>query len=136
MKYLPITAALLCLTAGTALAQDRAMSRLATVFDEVDTDGNNAISHAEFLSFRAAQWSRLDRNGDGVLSQKDFPRFGTARANGRFAGVAVFDTNADGVVSEAEFVNGPTPAFDQADTDGNGVLTRNEVEAAARNARG
>jgi hypothetical protein len=41
-----------------------------------------------------------------------------------------FDSNRDQRVSESEFANGPTLAFDRADKDANGLLTAQEIEAA------
>ena len=60
---------------------------------------------------------------------------------GRFAGrqkaqqrlaelLTQLDANGDGRVSRAEFVEGPTPLFDRADTDHDGELSRDEVAAA------
>jgi Ca2+-binding EF-hand superfamily protein len=43
--------------------------------------------------------------------------------------VAQLDKDRDGRVSNAEFVDGPTPLFDRADADHNGELSRDEVAA-------
>ena len=75
---------------------------------------------------------RLDRNGDGYFDKDDM--------SGRLAGrqktqerlaelVTQLDRDGDGRVSKAEFVDGPTPLFDRADTDHNGELSKEEVAA-------
>ena len=43
--------------------------------------------------------------------------------------VTQLEKDGDGRVSKAEFVDGPTPLFDRADTDHNGELSKEEVAA-------
>ncbi len=71
----------------------------------LDCDGNELISRTEFTG-TDADFARLDRNRDGVLTAPDF---GFASPPG-----------------------GPAPAtvlFSRADRDGNGKVTRSELEA-------
>jgi hypothetical protein len=132
MNFFPLTLTLICLAAGAAQAQDLALTRLNAEFDTADTDGNNVVGYQEFLAYRAAQWPRIDRNKDGVLSARDFPAVAARRAKAQLSQMAVFDTNGDGVISHTEFINGPTPAFNTADLNNNGMISRNEAAAAAR----
>lgn len=115
---------------------DQALERMR----EADTNHDGAVSRAELLAWRKSQWQRLDRNGDGYFTKDDLPRFLQDRwKNGRLGQMlGSFDTNHDGRISEAEFVGGPTLAFDMADTNHDGQVTEAELEAvlaAAKAAR-
>jgi Ca2+-binding EF-hand superfamily protein len=43
--------------------------------------------------------------------------------------VKAADANGDGRISKAEMVDAPTPRFDAADKDGDGVLSSEEIAA-------
>jgi hypothetical protein len=102
-----------------------------------DANRDGQITRAELIAFRAANFSRLDRDGNGMLTRSDVPAF-AKRLNPSLdinALITQFDINRDGQVSRAEFVNGPTAVFDEADRNKDGILTRAE-RAAARTAAG
>jgi Ca2+-binding EF-hand superfamily protein len=44
---------------------------------------------------------------------------------------AYLDADGDGRIGQTEFVDGQPPLFRRADRNGDGVLTRSEVEASA-----
>jgi Ca2+-binding EF-hand superfamily protein len=110
-------------------------------FEEADANNDGAVSREEYRSARAKKFSRLDRNSDGYFDEADIPkrRMGRTTASERIEQLRdQFDSNRDQRISESEFANGPTLAFDRADKDGNGLLTTQEIEAAKaalRNAR-
>lgn len=112
-------------------------ARLVARVREADSNGDKRVTRQEFLAYRANQFRRLDRNRDGVLSSRDAPRFAGRSPLGLDidAMTTQFDANHDGVVSQAEFANGPTPAFDLCDADHNQVVTFAEIEAAREQRR-
>jgi Ca2+-binding EF-hand superfamily protein len=102
------------------------------IFDSADTNGDGVITREEFHAARERAFTRLDRNGDGYIDKDDAPMRPGARhaAKDRLAQlVAQLDEDGDGRISQTEFVDGPTPLFDRADTDHNGELSREEVAA-------
>ncbi len=132
-KILLILAALAAPTVALAQSDPVLLDRLRGA--DANHDGN--ITRAELISYRAANFARIDRNGDGFLTDDDIPYF----LRGRNAPVdinalkAQFDANKDGKVSRDEFVNGPTLLFDRADANHDGILTRAELDAAISRAK-
>jgi len=130
MKALIPLAAAMILAAAPALAQPSAGSMIERL-KEADANGDGAITREEFLNYRAAQFDRLDRNHDGVLTADDRPRmagFGGGQTRGSM--LEQFDANQDGRVDKSEYVNGPTPLFDRIDANHDGVITAAELQAA------
>jgi hypothetical protein len=118
-----------------------AASNNAVLLDQIggaDSNRDGYISKPELIAFRAANFARLDRNGDGVLKRSDIPsmarRFNPQVDFDRL--IQQFDGNKDGVVSRSEFVNGPTTIFDAADTNKDGLLSKAERSSAVRAAKG
>ncbi|WP_439529994.1 EF-hand domain-containing protein [Pannonibacter sp.] len=115
----------------SAQSQDPVQNVLAN-FERLDLDGDGAISRAEFREVQLARWLQIDRNGDGFLTVDDFPSIAADRAKAQLAGIAYLDTDGDGQFSQSEFVDGEAPLFRRADRNGDGVLTRAELEMAAQ----
>lgn len=136
MKMIAAVLALALLAPASAFAQtggERAIERMR----EADANHDGAITRAEFVAYRASQFTRIDRNQDGFLTQQDAPPFARL-APAAFNPAAMteqFDVNNDGRVSRAEFVNGPTLMFDRADANHDNVVVRAELDAAAAAAR-
>lgn len=123
---------LLWFAAAPAVAQSQdPIQQLFVDFDRIDANSDGVISRAEYRNVQAARWTEIDRNGDGHLTEDDFPRFALERARTQLAEIAYLDTSGDGRISRDEFLNGPAPLFRRADRTADGILTRSEVEAAA-----
>jgi Ca2+-binding EF-hand superfamily protein len=124
-----VSTALLILLSAPAMAQMRGEG----LFERADTNHDGSVTREEFLAARAEHFAKLDRNSDGYIDSADVPeRLAKRRAQNGGADflVSQFDANGDGKVSKEEFVNGPTLAFDRADTDKNNVLDAKELAAA------
>lgn len=123
---------------GSGLAQVTANgANLIARMDQADANRDGAITRAELIDWRKANFSRFDRNRDGLLSDGDIPRLvmGTSIAAQFDELKTQFDINRDGRVTRDEFVGAPTLLFDAADTNRDNVLTRAERDAAAAAAR-
>jgi len=116
---------------GTASAQS------AEQLAQADSNGDGSVSKQELLDMRAANFGKLDRNGDGFVDSKDSPAMGPPKKKfeGALAQVKAADANGDGRIAKQEMVGAPTPRFDAADKDKNGVLSSQEI-AALRAAAG
>jgi hypothetical protein len=135
IEWLAIIAAL----GGTA--SSLAASNNAVLLGQIegaDSNRDGNVSKRELIAFRAANFNRLDRDGDGVLKRSDIPavakRFNPQVDFDRL--IQQFDGNKDGVVSRSEFVNGPTTIFDAADANKDGLLSKAERNSAIRAAKG
>jgi Ca2+-binding EF-hand superfamily protein len=123
--------AALAMSSAPALAQpspDKLLERLM----EADAGHDGVVTRAEFRAWRAGQFGRFDRNGDGYIGRDDLPPFLASRWDGdRMVEMRNrFDTDHDGRISRKEFVDGPMIAYDMADADHDGRVTKAEAEAA------
>ena len=114
---------------ATAQFQDPFRQLLAD-FDRIDVNGDGVMSLAEYRLVQFARWPRIDRNCDGYLTLDDFPDIAAVRVRTQLGKVTYLDADGDGRISRAEFVNGQPLVFRRADRNGDGALTRSELEAA------
>lgn len=133
MRTMPILCALLASVATPAFAQ-----RGVEWFDAADANADGTVTRAEFLSYRDANFGKLDRNGDGVVSPADFPRLAKRKPEAleRLMGMlGNADSNGDGAVSRVELAKAPPVMFDRADADHDGRVTRAEYDEARAHMR-
>lgn len=104
------------------------IQHLLANFTRVDANGDGVISRFEFLNVVAARWAQIDHNGDGYLTEEDFPPWAAPRARMRLAEIAYLDEDGDDRISKSEFLNGPASVFTEADQNADGVLTRAEID--------
>ncbi|WP_412546357.1 hypothetical protein [Maricaulis sp. MIT060901] len=107
-----------------------------------DANGDNTITREEVAELQSEMFDWMDRNADGYLDDSDMSpmnrrlremreREGSEgrerpRRRGRRA-----DTNEDGRVSREEFMNVEHRWFERLDSDENGSITPEELDAAA-----
>lgn len=105
--------------------------------DQADSNQDGAITRAELIDWRKANFMRFDRNGDGVLSDSDIPRFVRGTSIGaQFDELKTqFDINRDGRVTRDEFIGAPTVLFDAVDANRDNIVTRAERDAAVATAK-
>lgn len=95
-----------------------------------DSDGDGIVTYDEFQSFRLARAFSNDANGDGGLSFEEFRRTLPDRVP-RMLHRTVFDrvdTDGDCVIVPAELEATPARAFEEADENGDGQLSEDELQ--------
>lgn len=97
------------------------------ILDHADTNRDGQVTWSEFAAVRSGMFDRMDRNEDGFVDRKDRPRMFGSRFDQAYRMMSTLDANSDGRVSRAELHNGKSPAFDAADTNGDRVLSADEV---------
>jgi Ca2+-binding EF-hand superfamily protein len=131
LKRLILSGLLLAAAAGAAQAQMRPSP--SAMFDNADTNHDGSIAREEFYAARGALFPKRDSNSDGFIDDADMPKGLAARPRLSEAVEkmrAQLDLNSDGKITPQEFVDGAMPLFDKADTNGNGALETQEIEAA------
>jgi len=131
-SLLALSVLLLSAVGAQAAPTNADTAQFADRIKGADTNHDKSVTRAELISYRAANFDKLDRDNNGVLTGNDLPSF--ARASGRAAEfnkiLTDFDLNHDGHVSRDEFVQGPTIMFDTLDLNHNGIIEPSEFDQA------
>jgi Ca2+-binding EF-hand superfamily protein len=99
---------------------------------QMDANKDGVVTRAEVAAERAKIFVRYDRDKDTQLTSNDIPTaMALMGANAMFENLKkTYDANKDGKVTRAEFMSGPTPAFDLADANKDNKVTKAEQQAA------
>ena len=127
-----LTLSIACLVLLIAPAAEASARSPGSALDKADADHDGYVTREELKAARSAQFDRLDRNGDGVVTLSEFPRLARskrAKAQALKAVINRADHDGDGRVTRTEFVDGPSALFDRADRDHDGRLSREEAAA-------
>jgi Ca2+-binding EF-hand superfamily protein len=94
-------------------------------FNTADKDGDGRLSQAEFPGPKPL-FQRLDRDADGFVSRQEArPATPAVAGTGPAARFASMDRDHDGKLDRGEFL-GPAPRFMRMDADHDGTLSRQE----------
>lgn len=98
---------------------------IAVVFTSMDTNGDKVISRSEMLTGTSAEWSAFGRKPSAAyFAEWSLKNLGSTDAMPTFLS---FDRDFNGVVSETEFSEQFTIAFERMDKNGDGQLERSEM---------
>jgi Ca2+-binding EF-hand superfamily protein len=108
------------------------------ILARVDTDKDGKISKAEFDAESATLFQRLDKNSDGKIASDEVPTHHWGGKDGGKGGgmLGRMDTDKDGKITKAEFTVAEDKMFQKLDTNGDGVITADEMQAAHRHHHG
>ncbi|MGX9357211.1 EF-hand domain-containing protein [Roseobacteraceae bacterium S113] len=107
-------------------------------FEQLDADGDGALTKAEIQNAGAARFAAADTNGDGLLSADEMAAQASKRHADRIGKMMErADANGDGMLSleELEAQRGARAErrmermFDKLDADGDGAISSAEFEA-------
>lgn len=142
-------AALLGLTIPAALVLPAAAQQgpqgPRLMFEEMDLDGDGALTLEEVRGARAARFADADTNGDGLLDRDEMIAAAAERVARRVdAVIERGDADGDGALSLDEMADergarrgpGLERMFERFDRDGDGTVTEAEFDEAVADFRG
>jgi len=94
-------------------------------FLEMDANSDGRISRDEHAQWASRMFERADANRDQVVTTAET----TAPDLKKVATVRKFDSDGDGVLKRDEYAAAAQAMFDKMDTDHDGYLTRAELKA-------
>ena len=110
-------------------AAAQSAQEIEKLLSQADANRDGQVTWSEVIELRTKTFSRLDRNGDGYADKADRPSMFGSRFDEAMGKIARFDTNGDGRISQAEMIEADAPAFTKADTNGDKIVTKDEIKA-------
>lgn len=95
-----------------------------------DADKDGRVTCDEWKAYAATLFDAADTNRDGRLTPAEFERLTVNDKTFITADFTYFDADRDGVVTRAELVERPNPAFKHLDRDNDCVLDAQELSRA------
>jgi len=114
------------LTRAEFLGEDDLDDGREVGFDDLDANNNGRVERNEWQASDTS-FTMLDRNRDGVLSRFEVVGSSTSRDN--YDEFATLDIDRDASIERAEW-HWSNTSFTQRDTNGDGMLSRREFDAA------
>ncbi len=114
-----------------------AMAGGAKKLETMDANGDGKVSRVEYRKAAETTFRQMDKNRDGVVSAKELNAAVEQLDGDKVAYRAkwrAMDRNADGRISGSEQSSATYTEFSEMDTDKDGVLTQQELEAAHQRA--
>jgi Ca2+-binding EF-hand superfamily protein len=122
----------LALAGGAHAASGGGASKLQAL--DTNNDGMLSRSEAQAHPHLTQNFDAIDTNHDGQLSRDELQAWHATHKGGKEGkgGFSKLDTNADGQIERSEVQNNPRELakFDAADTNHDGVVTKDEARAA------
>ncbi|WP_198662730.1 EF-hand domain-containing protein [Primorskyibacter marinus] len=95
-----------------------------TLFNEIDADGDGAVTQEEVDAYRATKVGEADTSGDGALSIEEFDTLYREFTRSRMVDAfQKLDANGDGVIDADELDTRFRDIVERMDRDGDGALT-------------
>ena len=139
--------------------RDAVAERTDAVFARMDANADGVLSEADKAAHMAQRFAEMDSDGDGMLSQAEFVAAHEARAEKRAERkeargermgkrgmrggrggpdcmIKQADSNGDGQVTKAELQTAALARFDKTDADSDGTISAEERQAARKEMRG
>lgn len=104
------------------------------MFDAIDADKDGKITQEEIAAHRAAEFAAADTNGDGQLGAEELQAKMLKQMIAERATQMIenMDDDGNGSLSAEEMREGPLArSFARIDTDNDGLVSREEAQAAA-----
>lgn len=122
-----LAAAALACACSTVAAQPSAeqLEKVRNILTEADANGDGRVTRREYDAHRADIFVRLDRNGNGVVSEEDAPRirFAKRKFTEKLEQVlAIADKNGDGRLTSAEWDKPDRDIFALVDQDKDSII--------------
>ena len=109
------------------------LETLTKMLTDADANEDGKTTREELAKARGDQFSKLDRNDDGVINSKDKPRGPVRRSKFSEALEKVtkqFDTDLDGTVTRAEWNTLKMDPIEMLDANGDGAIDQSEIPSA------